>query len=40
MKVIDETVEVLRSLPENVQATVARAMIECVSHCEDQHADT
>jgi hypothetical protein len=33
---LDDAIEVLRSLPENVQAAAARAIIDCVSNYEDQ----
>ncbi|MGE3702620.1 MAG: hypothetical protein AB7G08_28220 [Hyphomicrobiaceae bacterium] len=36
---LDDAIEVLRSLPENVQAAAARAIIDCVSSYEDQHAN-
>ena len=33
---LDDAIEVLRSLPENVQAAAARVIIDCVSNYEDQ----
>jgi hypothetical protein len=33
---LDDAIEVLRSLPENVQAAAAHAIIDCVSHYGDQ----
>ena len=35
---LDEAVEVLRDLPENVQAAAARAIIDYASNYEDQRA--
>jgi hypothetical protein len=37
--VLDDAIEVLRSLPENVQAAAAHAILEYASIYEDQHAN-
>ena len=39
MTVLDGAIEVLRSLPENMQVAAARTIIDCVSSYEDQHAN-
>ncbi|MGE3702259.1 MAG: hypothetical protein AB7G08_26310 [Hyphomicrobiaceae bacterium] len=36
---LDDAIEVLRSLPENVQAAAARTILDCASTYEDQHAN-
>jgi len=37
MALLDDAMEVLRSLPENVQANAARAILEYTAICEDEH---
>jgi hypothetical protein len=34
---IDELVQILRNLPENMQASVARAVRDYAATCEDEH---